>query len=162
MTPILRIETNILEGLRTNFVRETFDTPGGQKKEICFHKGFLPFESYKDRVQSKEKNSDIPFVLLRYKEDEQTLDRGNYNSSVSWEIIIGTYKESSDGYSVGLYIADKIKKYLMEYPNVSRKFNVKQDYIKTKLLSEESSGYYWFHKLEFRTYGPYYDCKIPL
>ncbi|MGL4955207.1 MAG: hypothetical protein ACRC4Y_07015, partial [Cetobacterium sp.] len=61
-----------------------------------------------------------------------------------------------------LGIADKIKKHLMEYPNVPRKFNVKQDYIKTNLLEDISSGYYWFHKMEFKTFIPYYDCQMPL
>lgn len=163
MTPILRIENNILESFKPLFTGEKFETPGKEKKELEFHKGFLPFESYKEKIQNgKDKNSDIPFILLRYKEDEQELINGRYSAQAVWEIIIGTYKESSDGYSTGLYIADKLKKHLMEYPNVPRQFNVKQDYIKTKLLEAESSGYYWFHKLEFKTYAPYYDCKIPL
>lgn len=163
-TPILIIQNNIISKLEDLFKNELFLSPEGIIKKLDFHKGFLPFYTYQEKIKNQQlnkKDSDVPFVLLRYKDDSQSLVNGAYDASATFELIIGTYKESSDGYEIGIYIADKIKKFFMEYSNVPKGFSIKQDYIKTFLL-EESSGFYWFHKIEFKVYIPVYDSKIPL
>lgn len=162
MIPILEIQNNILKKIEELFKNEKFITPSKEERELTYHKGFLPFYNFIDKYKNgKEEESSIPFILLKYKEDSQTLSNGKYDAEAVWEIIIGTFMEYSNGYEIGLGIADKIKKCFMEYSNIPKKFQIRQDYIKTKLL-DESAGFYWFHKIEFKTYIPYYDSKIPL
>ncbi|WP_304158877.1 hypothetical protein [Fusobacterium ulcerans] len=166
IAPIIEIENNILESLKKLFEGEIFDTEKLGKKELKFYKGFLPYVEYKERIKNNDKDGnetkDIPFILLKYRGDIQTLREGEYDGTATFEMIIGTYNKSSSGYHTNMYIADKIKKKFMEYSNVPEEYAICQNYIKTELLDDACSNYYWFSRLEFKAYIPCYTSEIKI
>ncbi|MDY2573595.1 MAG: hypothetical protein SPH94_08505 [Fusobacterium necrophorum] len=157
---ILQIEDAMIQKLKELFRDELFQRKDGEKVLINIFNNFIPMKNYQEKVkEKKESEDDIPFILLRYKSDQQTLREGRYDSFIDFEMIVGVYEESSVGHRQALKIVDKIKKEFMEFSN-NKNFSIRQDYFKTSFLEEESGGYYWFVKSEFSTYNGYYSSEI--
>lgn len=159
---IIDIQNNLIKYLKNLFEDSKYKNKKNLEVPLNIFKSFFPIKNYKQRLERNQEDGDVPFLLLRYVKDIQTLENGVYNAEVEWELIIGIYEESDYGYEIPLTILENIKKDFMEFSNKPKFFQIKQDLIETELLYEESQDFYWFASMKFKTHGIYYDSKIEI